>query len=98
VEKEIDYNRLFGDGYIEAEDEEDYYREHPEELDKKIEELKLKVKESTNHDEEQIHKFEIYGYEAVEKTVASGNKSSARINVPPSWQGDTVMVVRMRKR
>lgn len=98
MEKEIDKNRLFGDGYIEAEDEEEYYRKHPEELDKKIEELKLKVGESASCEEEQVHEFKIYGYEAVEKIVASGNKSSARINVPNSWFGDTVMVVRIRKR
>jgi hypothetical protein len=42
-----------------------------------------------------IHEFKISGYEAVVKTVASGNKSSARINVPPSWQGLRVMVVRL---
>lgn len=42
-----------------------------------------------------MHEFKINGYEAVEKTVASGNQSSARINVPPSWQGKRVMVVRL---
>lgn len=47
------------------------------------------------HPANQIHEFNIYGYEAVEKTVASGNKSSARINVPTSWQGKRVMVVRL---
>ena len=42
-----------------------------------------------------MHEFKINGYEAHEKTVASGNQSSARINVPPSWQGKKVMVVRL---
>lgn len=93
--KEIDENRLFGDGYIEAQAEEIYYQDHPEELDKKIEELKLKLTESAACNEVQIHEFRIKGIEAVPKTVASGNKSSARINVPPSWQGKRVMVVRL---
>lgn len=41
------------------------------------------------------HKFQIIGIEAIEKTVASGNNSSARINVPPSWQGKRAIVVRL---
>jgi putative transposon-encoded protein len=42
-----------------------------------------------------IHNFNIKGIEAVEKTVKSGSGHSARINVPPSWQGKRVMVVRL---
>jgi hypothetical protein len=41
------------------------------------------------------HEFKIYGLEAVEKIVKSGSGHSARINVPPSWQGKRVMVVRL---
>lgn len=43
----------------------------------------------------QVHHFGIAGYEAIEKTVASGNQSSARINVPLAWQGKKVIVVRL---
>jgi putative transposon-encoded protein len=45
--------------------------------------------------ETRIHEFNIRGIEAVEKTVKSGSGHSARINVPPSWQGKRVMVVRL---
>jgi hypothetical protein len=41
------------------------------------------------------HEFRINGIEAIEKTVASGNKSSARVNVPPSWQGKRVILIRL---
>jgi hypothetical protein len=41
------------------------------------------------------HEFRITGFEAVEKVVASGNKSSARVNVPPSWQGKKVILIRL---
>jgi putative transposon-encoded protein len=45
--------------------------------------------------ETHIHEFKIYGIEAVEKIVKSGSGHSARINIPPSWQGKKVMVVRL---
>ena len=41
--------------------------------------------------------FSVAGHEAIEKTVASGNRSSARINVPPSWQGKKVLVITLEK-
>jgi len=41
------------------------------------------------------HFFEISGYEALEKTVRSGNQSSSRVNLPPDWQGKRVMIVRL---
>lgn len=46
-------------------------------------------------DGETLSEFKIYGLEAVEKTVKSGSGHSARINIPPSWQGKKVMVVRL---
>lgn len=65
-------------------------------VDDEIEEmLKELVDESVEEDAPVLHEFKINGVEAIEKTVASGNKSSARINVPPSWQGKKVMVVRL---
>jgi len=45
-------------------------------------------------DEDKIHEFNIKGYEAIEKTVRSGNTSS-RINLPADWIGKKVMVVRL---
>jgi putative transposon-encoded protein len=45
--------------------------------------------------DQQMQEFKIEGIEAVPKTVTSGNGHSARINVPPSWQGKRVMVVRL---
>jgi putative transposon-encoded protein len=47
------------------------------------------------HEDIHVHEFKIYGIEAVEKKVTSGSGHSARINVPPSWQGKRVMVVRL---
>lgn len=40
-----------------------------------------------------MHVFQIYGYQAVEKTVRAHSDSSARIFLPRSWEGRRVMVV-----
>lgn len=42
-----------------------------------------------------MDKYEIKGYEALEKTVRPGNQCSARINLPLAWQGLRVKVVRI---
>lgn len=42
-----------------------------------------------------LQKFEIRGYEALEKIVKPGNKSSGRLNMPKSWEGCRVLVVRL---
>lgn len=43
----------------------------------------------------QKHDFSISGYEAIERTVTSANKSSGRIYLPNAWIGKRVMVVRL---
>ena len=43
----------------------------------------------------QKHEFKITGCENIERTVKSGSNTSARINVPLSWQGKKVMVIRL---
>jgi len=41
------------------------------------------------------HKFEIEGFELVEKTVADDKSSSGRVYVPKSWAGKKVSIVRL---
>ena len=40
-------------------------------------------------------RYEIEGYEVIERTVRPGNQCSARLNLPLSWQGLRVKVVRI---
>jgi len=40
-------------------------------------------------------KYEIDGHEVIERTVRPGNKCSARLNLPLSWRGLRVKVVRL---
>lgn len=40
-------------------------------------------------------RYEIGGYEVIERTVRPGNQCSARLNLPLSWQGLRVKVVRI---
>jgi len=40
-------------------------------------------------------RYDIEGYEVIERTVRPGNQCSARLNLPLSWQGLRVKVVRI---
>ncbi|MFA5407767.1 MAG: DUF2080 family transposase-associated protein [Bacilli bacterium] len=40
-------------------------------------------------------KYEITGYEIVEKVVRPGNASSGRLNMPLAWVGKKVKVIRV---
>lgn len=39
------------------------------------------------------HTFMINGYQAIEKTVTPGSKTSSRVYVPRAWEGRRVLVV-----
>ena len=39
--------------------------------------------------------YEIEGYEVLERTVRPGNQFSARLNLPLSWRGLRVKIVRI---
>lgn len=41
------------------------------------------------------HKFEVEGFELVQKVVANDKSSSGRIYVPKSWAGKKVSIVRL---
>jgi hypothetical protein len=42
-----------------------------------------------------MDRYEIEGYEVIEKVVRPGNPCSARLNLPLFWQGLRVKVVRI---
>ena len=41
--------------------------------------------------------FVLKGYELIEKFVRVGNDSSGRLNMPKSWEGKRVAVVRLEE-
>jgi putative transposon-encoded protein len=45
--------------------------------------------------DDRADRYEINGYEVIEKVVRPGNESSGRLNMPLSWVGKRVKVVRI---
>ena len=44
-----------------------------------------------------MHKFDIRGVEIKYKIAGKGNATSSRINLPKSWEGKKVVIIRVEE-